>query len=185
MLRLYQLTTFSCWTPWRRLQAIDIQKAILNRDYNADKELSAAYVEAIEQYGRINLSYWKGKLFAKCPDVDGASIKVKITKKTDVSPLKRRISAMGFVYPPVIDLPAELEDDTKDEKKESLLLKDNGNPIRDRKKESPKRMKRNGGTAISPPPQNRRSASDSSTSEPTENTEEGQSLQGLVQSTPK
>ncbi len=85
-------------------------------------ELVRAYAEAIEQYGRNDLTYWKDKLFAKQLSNAETLEPVEVKKETDASTnkrkqqlskaaalpknnvekrtFKRKIGKSGFKYPP-------------------------------------------------------------------------------------
>jgi len=85
-------------------------------------ELVRAYAEAIEQYGRNDLTYWKDKLFAKQLSNAETLEPVEVKKETDASTnkrkqqlskaaalpknnvekrtFKRKIGKSGFTYPP-------------------------------------------------------------------------------------
>jgi len=85
-------------------------------------ELVRAYAEAIEQYGRNDLTYWKDKLFAKQLSKAETLEPVEVKKETDASTnkrkqqlskaaalpknnvekrtFKRKIGKSGFKYPP-------------------------------------------------------------------------------------
>ena len=152
----------SCWTPRSRLQPVDFAIATSTMDLTTDEQLKDAYTEAIEQYGRADLSYWKDKLYARKVEKDEESSspkvkeensdKVKIKKEKNNSPCKRRVSDMGFVYPPDIKLPADLDDDMRMEDGDGSLL-DSDDGVEESRKESPKRMKDNNGIAVTPPQQ--------------------------------
>lgn len=143
------IRAFSRWTPWSRLLPIDIQGADGVRNSIEDRDLKEAYSEAIEQYGRSSLAYWKDRLFAKSVHQGSVSKKFKVEIGTGVSPLKRTVSAMGFIYPPVIGLPAELDDGFKKEGEKSPFLQ-NDDTDSDKSKGSHKRMKLNSGRAGTP-----------------------------------
>ena len=71
-----------------------------------------------------------------------------VESKVESSP-KRKVSARGFIYPPVIDLPVDLDDD--------IRMTDNDRPMfygdncmNEDAKESPKRRKNNNGVAVTP-----------------------------------
>ena len=132
---------------------MDIQGAGGVRDLIEDRDLKEAYSQAIEQYGNLDLTYWKDRLYAKNFQDDCTSEKVGVKKETAISPLKRRISEMGFMYPPVINIPDELDGSVKAEEDDgltSLFLEDNHKTDSDQTTESLKRMKTNRGLAITP-----------------------------------
>lgn len=114
-----------------------------------DQDLKEAYSEAIEQYGRADLAYWKDRLFANCLHQSIVSQEVKNEEDTGAASPSGRISTMGFIYPPVIELPAELDNGFKKEGEKSLFLQDDDTES-DKSKGSPKRMKLNSGRAVSP-----------------------------------
>ena len=128
-----------CWIPWNRLKAMDAQEASSDMYCIIDEELRAAYAEASEWYGNTDLSYWKDKIFAK-----------QLQKDIGSQP-KRKISALGFKYPPEIDMPPILGGSIETEENESLFVEDEDNIGRDKKKESRKRLKSNGGSVSRPP----------------------------------
>lgn len=132
-----------------------------------DELLKKAYMEAIEQHGRVDLTYWKDTLLVKKLQSDedsdlkkGAADKakvkdevtddVKVKQEKDGSIPKRKVSAMGFVYPPAIDLGRYSKDNIKMEVGDSLFL-DGDNGVVEDERESPKRRKDNNGVAVTPP----------------------------------
>lgn len=142
------MRNFSRWTPWSRLLPIDIQGAGSVRDSMEDQDLKEAYSEAIEQYGNSDLAYWKDRLFAKSLHQGNVSKKFRVEVER-ITPLKRTISAVGFIYPPVIELSAELDDGFKKEAEKSLFFQKDDTES-DKSKGSPKRMKLNSGRAATP-----------------------------------
>ena len=149
-------------------------------DLTTDEQLRDAYTEAIEQYGRMDLNYWKDKLFARNLQrheendvlkvkVEPKTVKIKsetensmvtsrrpgpephpnvVELKVESSP-KRKVSARGFIYPPVIDLPMDLDDDITMTDNDRPFF-DGDNSVNEEIKESPKRRKNNNGAAVTP-----------------------------------
>ena len=131
---------------------MDIQGAGGVRDSIQDRDLKEAYSEAIEQYGSSDLTYWKDRLHAKKFQDDSTS-EVRVKKETEISPLKRRVSKMGFIFPPVINVPDELDGNIKTDEDDgltSLFLQRDDKTDSDQTTESLKRMKTNRGLAVTP-----------------------------------
>ena len=153
-------------------------------DLSTDQQLRDAYTEAVEQYGRMDIHYWKDKLYARNLQRDEGNdepqekeepdtIKIKtetedpihssrrprpeptrvghsdvVELKVEFSP-KRKVSARGFIYPPVFDLPVDLDDDITMRDRDSSPF-DGDICVNDDVKESPKRRKHNNWVAVSP-----------------------------------
>ena len=149
-----------------------------------DHQLRDAFTEAVEQCGRMDLDYWKDKIYARklqkdeendMPKVKEESNTVKIKRETEYSTRpsrlprseptlvghpkmvelkvesspKRTMSARGFIYPPVIDLSVDLNDDITMTDDDGPILEDD-NWVDDAINESSKRRKDNNGVAITP-----------------------------------
>ena len=173
-----------CWTPWNRLEPLDDLGAYTATDLTTDQQLKDAYTEAVEQYGRKDLHYWKDKIYARklqrdeendMPKVKEKPNTVKIKTETEdptgpsrlprsestrvghpkmvelkvESSPKRKVSARGFIHPPVVDLPVDLNDDITMMDDDRRIFEDD-NWVNEDIEESPKRRKDNNGVAIMP-----------------------------------
>ena len=93
---------YSCWTPWKRLKPIDILLAKSTKDSTDNPALADAYEEAIEQYGRNDLTYWKDKIYAQRLSAKAATKRLGVKKEENETPKKRKIGQGGFKYPPSV-----------------------------------------------------------------------------------